>query len=247
MSAKELLTIDELARMSGLTTRTIRFYAQEKLMPPPAKFKGRTALYNADHVKKLKLVKTLKDEYFFPLAFIRKFLKHPEKIAKMKKHLRMSEEVLALLGYQRIGYAQTDMAKVTGFEPEAIDKLATMGFFYPGKTEQGLRFSADDLRIAHMLKELADTGFHLEELGFIPARLNDLAKTFFKLGHEKFHDAVHAEDESLKIDPAKVTKMAANVLELITVLFRQLLRQAFDKHHEAGDGWPGQSRKGARW
>lgn len=54
----ESLTIDELARRSGITVRTIRFYAGRGLLPPP-RLRGRTGLYGADHLARLELVSEL--------------------------------------------------------------------------------------------------------------------------------------------------------------------------------------------
>lgn len=54
----ESLTIDQLARRSGITVRTIRFYAGRGLLPPP-RLRGRTGLYGADHLARLELVSEL--------------------------------------------------------------------------------------------------------------------------------------------------------------------------------------------
>jgi DNA-binding transcriptional MerR regulator len=52
------LTIDELAGRTGISVRTIRFYAQRGLLPPP-QLRGRTGLYGPDHVARLELVSEL--------------------------------------------------------------------------------------------------------------------------------------------------------------------------------------------
>lgn len=53
-----LLTIDQLAHRTGITIRTIRFYAGRGLLPPP-QLRGRTGLYGPDHVARLDLVSEL--------------------------------------------------------------------------------------------------------------------------------------------------------------------------------------------
>lgn len=52
------LTIDQLAERSGVTVRTIRFWAGRGLLPPPA-LRGRTGLYGSDHLARLELVSEL--------------------------------------------------------------------------------------------------------------------------------------------------------------------------------------------
>ena len=50
----------ELADMSGLSERTIRYYQNERLLPKPAK-KGRDAIYNAEHRDRLAVITELRD------------------------------------------------------------------------------------------------------------------------------------------------------------------------------------------
>jgi DNA-binding transcriptional MerR regulator len=52
------LTVDELARRSGISVRNIRFYAGRRLLPPP-RMRGRTGLYGPDHLARLELVNEL--------------------------------------------------------------------------------------------------------------------------------------------------------------------------------------------
>lgn len=52
------LTIDELAARTGLSVRTIRFYAGRGLLPAP-QLRGRTGLYGSAHLARLELVSEL--------------------------------------------------------------------------------------------------------------------------------------------------------------------------------------------
>src|SRR3954452_4752270 len=55
MTAEEdVLTIDQLAERTGISVRTIRFYAGKGLLPPQ-RLRGRTGLYGPDHVARLEL------------------------------------------------------------------------------------------------------------------------------------------------------------------------------------------------
>jgi len=54
----DLITIDQLAQRTGITVRTIRYYAGRGLLPPP-RLRGRTGLYGRDHVARLDLVSEL--------------------------------------------------------------------------------------------------------------------------------------------------------------------------------------------
>jgi DNA-binding transcriptional MerR regulator len=68
----ELCTIDELAVRTGLTVRTIRFYAGQGLLPPPVR-RGRLAYYGPSHRMRLEFVRELQD-YGYTLAAVERVL-----------------------------------------------------------------------------------------------------------------------------------------------------------------------------
>lgn len=67
------MTIQELADRAEVTTRTIRYYVEQGVLPPPGY--GRPAEYTEEHVKRLALIKRLKEQYL-PLEEIRDTLQH---------------------------------------------------------------------------------------------------------------------------------------------------------------------------
>jgi DNA-binding transcriptional MerR regulator len=68
----ELITIDQLADRSGVSVRTIRFYAGKGLLPPP-KLRGRVGLYGPNHLARLELICELSG-LGLTLAAIEKYL-----------------------------------------------------------------------------------------------------------------------------------------------------------------------------
>src|ERR1700710_828471 len=54
----DLLTIDQLAERTGISVRTIRFYAGRGLLPAP-QLRGRTGLYGPGHPARVELVSEL--------------------------------------------------------------------------------------------------------------------------------------------------------------------------------------------
>lgn len=57
------LTIDELARSSGMTVRNIRAHQSRGLLPPPV-VRGRTGFYGPEHVDRLEAIKDLQANGF---------------------------------------------------------------------------------------------------------------------------------------------------------------------------------------
>lgn len=68
------LTLEDLAKQSGLSIRTLRFYIQKGLLPGPDK-RGKYASYSRQHLEKLELIQRLKARYF-PLEHIRQLLEN---------------------------------------------------------------------------------------------------------------------------------------------------------------------------
>lgn len=55
------LTVDELARTSGMTVRNIRAHQARGLLPPP-EVRGRTGYYGQDHLDRVQLIRDLQAE-----------------------------------------------------------------------------------------------------------------------------------------------------------------------------------------
>ena len=64
--------ISELAKRTGVSTRTIRYYIDEGLLPQP-EIQGKYAIFNDDYLVRLNLIKFLKDAYL-PLREIKRIL-----------------------------------------------------------------------------------------------------------------------------------------------------------------------------
>lgn len=107
-----VLTIDELASVSGVPSRTIRFYQGKDILPPPQK-RGRVAIYTRSHIERLQLISELQDRGL-RLRAIRDVLSRPDTTAEtIHEWLGVSE---------RVGHFSTD-APVVMTEQELRDLL----------------------------------------------------------------------------------------------------------------------------
>jgi DNA-binding transcriptional MerR regulator len=73
----DAMTVDEVARRAGTTSRNVRSYQTRGLLPPPT-MRGRTGLYGRLHLARLKLISSLQKRGY-SLAAIRDLLKAWEK------------------------------------------------------------------------------------------------------------------------------------------------------------------------
>ncbi|WP_030242878.1 MULTISPECIES: MerR family transcriptional regulator [unclassified Streptomyces] len=58
MAEKREYRMEELARLAGITVRTLRFYRERKLIPPPRR-EGRIAWYDDTHLARLRTITAL--------------------------------------------------------------------------------------------------------------------------------------------------------------------------------------------
>ncbi|MFH8662802.1 MerR family transcriptional regulator [Streptomyces afghaniensis] len=77
-----LLTIGELARVTGLTVRTIRYWSDEGALPPVTRSAGGYRLYDAASVARLELIRTLR-ELGLGLADVRRVLAGETTVARV--------------------------------------------------------------------------------------------------------------------------------------------------------------------
>ena len=71
--ASDVFSLDELAQKVGIQSRTIRSYIQQGLLRGPESM-GRNAHYTDYHLKRLEVIKTLKDDYALSLSEIRRLV-----------------------------------------------------------------------------------------------------------------------------------------------------------------------------
>ncbi|MGH3909149.1 MAG: MerR family transcriptional regulator [Pseudonocardiaceae bacterium] len=123
----EQLTIVELAQRTGISVRTIRFYAGMDLIPPP-QVRGRLGLYDERHVARLELVRDLQG-LGFTLSAIEGYLaripldRTPEDLALHRALLApwLPEEP------ETVDRAELDARAGRALDDEELDRLVTLG------------------------------------------------------------------------------------------------------------------------
>lgn len=73
MEAETRYSLNELAELTGVEVRTVRWYISEGLLRGPESM-GRNAYYTDHHRKRLETIRTLKEVYHLPLKEIRRYV-----------------------------------------------------------------------------------------------------------------------------------------------------------------------------
>ncbi|MEV7328519.1 MerR family transcriptional regulator [Micromonospora sp. NPDC093244] len=130
MSGEERYTIGELARRTGLSVKTLRYYADQGIVPPTDRSPAGYRRFGPDAVARLELVRTLRD-LGVDLASIRRVVDrevplhevaaaHAEALAVQIRVLRQRQAVLATVSRRGAGPEELDLlhrlARLSGQE-----------------------------------------------------------------------------------------------------------------------------------
>jgi DNA-binding transcriptional MerR regulator len=121
------LTVDELAARTGMTVRTVRFYASEGLLPPPRR-QGRVAYYDQRHRLRLDLIRTLQ-EHGYTLSAIQRVLDRIPEDAPPAEYAVQSAVLAPWLPDQTEDVDRAALERRLGarLEDEQLDYLAAVG------------------------------------------------------------------------------------------------------------------------
>lgn len=156
------LTIDELARRSGMTVRNIRAHASRGLLPPP-RLRGRTGYYGAEHLARLQLIQGLQQQGF-NLAAIHALLTLPRGGNGADETDAFIRTVLGpWLPEAPELRAERDLAAQFGIAPDPAltEELTALGVLEPAGAGQVRVLNPTVLRVG---TELAELGFHPQRL-----------------------------------------------------------------------------------
>jgi DNA-binding transcriptional MerR regulator len=156
-------TIDQLAALSGVPSRTIRFYQSKGTLPAPER-QGRVAYYGAEHVERLRLIAELQDRGL-RLDAIRDALDEVGRGGaplSLQAWLGMGDELQAPWHDDRpVVLSESELVDRLGDRPGLVADLRRLGFV----ERQG------DTRPASYVvfsSELVDIGIELSRAGIEP-------------------------------------------------------------------------------
>ncbi|MHB8682334.1 MAG: MerR family transcriptional regulator [Acidimicrobiales bacterium] len=149
--------IDELARRSGATVDTIRFYQREGLLPP-AERQGRTLLYGPEHLERLERIRDLQSRHFT--------LKAIRALAE-EGRLQILDR---LFGAEDRTYRRAELARESGLGDEFVRRLEEIGLLGRPELHGALHYDGDDLAVLSALKGSIDRGMP-EAVALLLARM----------------------------------------------------------------------------
>jgi DNA-binding transcriptional MerR regulator len=226
------MTIDKLARRTGMTARNIRAHQSRGLVPPPD-VRGRTGYYGEEHVERIDLIKELQADGF-NLEAIRRLLEGAG---------GSSREVL--------DFSRTLRAPFEDEEPEIVndDELEER---WGGRLDPPLRARAEQLgvmrslgngRVEILSPRLQRAGLELADLGIPPAAALEVAakiraharriadvfvELFLESVWKPFNRAGRPEEEWPKVREA-LERLRPVASEAVLAMFQQVMSEEVEK------------------
>lgn len=173
---QQLLRIDDLAHLSGVPSRTIRFYNTQGLLPAPL-MRGRVAYYSQEHVLILGIIRELKERQNQPLEVIKHLLEIRAQQGDVQMNLALKQRMLPSLTGSGARFSRAELARQAGVSEERIDDLAKQELLFPTESEGALLFSGDDLLLLELYQHLEGLGLPIALPALIRFQLRQLVRS----------------------------------------------------------------------
>lgn len=213
-------TIDELAHITGVSSRTIRFYNTQGLLPPP-EMRGRVAYYNEEHVAVIALVKELREQ--LPLETIKSLLEIRAKEGEVQMNLALKQRLLRLLSPSMARLDKAALMRQTGATEERIDELTRQGLLFPAQIEPEVLYSGDDVLLLELYRRLEDMGLPLALPALIRFQLRQLARSEVAAIEQHMQPRWREEGLSLEQQAGQFEALLTLTDTLISVMHRKLM------------------------
>ena len=217
-------TIDELAHLSGLPSRTIRFYNTQELLPPPV-MQGRVAYYDDEHLVVLNIIKQLKEQQNLPLETIRQMLEIRASQGEVMMNLALKQRLLRPLsaGGQDVRLSKEGLVKQTGVKAEYIDELTKQGLLFPVQVDNEEVYGADDVLLIELYERLEYLGLPLALPALIRFQLRQLVRSELAAFDQHIYPRWRDEGLSQEQQAEQLEAILTLTDTLISVMHRRLV------------------------
>ena len=207
--------IGEVVRRSGVTKETIHYYLREGLLPPPRKTARNAALYSDEHLHRLHLIRSLREEHLLTLKAIKSLLADQPQLQFSADQLATLQALRRLklneLRRQRPGdkpRTARELARELGLTSAELQELRDIELLTAADDED---LDADEAECLRLWALVRDSGINAEK-GFSPRDIryiDQAAKLLFEREVSLFKDRVH------QLRPAEIDSLLHTVIPAV--------------------------------
>lgn len=188
MTEPKYYTISEtLAQLQtefpDLTLSSLRFLEKEGLLQPQ-RTPGGHRLYSDEDIARLRLIKRLQSQRYYPLETIRHMLGKLEQTKDIEAEMAFLESLYAPFSYDPDfkPLSREQLVERTGIPPADIARLEEMGLLFPHANGNGRRYyDEDDLKMAELVARELKLNAHLEDFAPLGIAMWALVQEEFNL------------------------------------------------------------------
>ena len=157
----DLLKISELAAAAGESVSTVKYYVKEGLIETACKTGKNMAYYAPESVERVKLIRTLQSEKFYPLAVIKHLLRNKNAGAAELELLDTINKADKSDYYERLPVAEA--AKEANLKPREAEALINAGLVAPTMNGHNRMCTRGDCRLMKLVKLRMKAGIPIEQ------------------------------------------------------------------------------------
>ena len=216
--------IDELAHLSGIPSRTIRFYNTQGLLPAPL-MRGRIAYYSQEHLLVLNVIKELKEQQNLPLDVIKQLLEIRARHGDVQMNLALKQRLLRPLtsGGAGVQLSKEALMQQTGATEARIDELTSQGLLFPAQSKGQPVFSGDDVLLLQLYESLEQLGLPIALPALIRFQLRQLVRSEIAAFEQHLQPGWRNDAHPSEQQRRQFETMLTLTDTLISVLHRKLL------------------------
>jgi DNA-binding transcriptional MerR regulator len=217
------MKIGELAKQTDVPKQTIHYYIRSGLLPKPRKLGSNSADYDQTYVERIRLIKELQNDFFFPLPTIKKIL-WEHRGASKQSMLKLKSEFFRPVEHYLGSGIEGDEAfcQATGLAPRWLPQLKQWGML-SAETKNGVNlYSQDDMAIAKVMVNMARMGINRRQNFKPEVTMPMLVSLFRDVARNLIEDFQRA---TVDMKPAERADLAARGHEVMGVLFYHLYRK----------------------
>src|SRR5262245_16504621 len=222
------LTIDELARETGMTVRNIRAHQSRGLLPPP-EVRARTGYYGAEHVARLRLIQELQGNGY-NLAAIKDLVERTSGSAQ--DALTFARAILTPFEEERPEIVDA-AERFGGGDPKLLKRAEKLGIVVP--LGEG-RFELPSPTLVRAGETLIGLGIPLEKslevIESVARQADSVADAFVKLFLERIwkpFDSAGQPEPDWPAVLAALEQLRPVATEVLVAIFQPRMTQATEK------------------
>ncbi len=161
MKTEGLLKISEVARLADISVSTVKYYVKEGLVDIACKTGRNMAYYKPDSVERVKLIKTLQNEKYYPLSVIKRIISSGG-VDRSEDELLYTISKVDEADYYEL-MPLSEAAKEAGLKPGQVEKIVKAGVINPTGSGRARQCTHGELRVMKLIKRRLDAKIPLEQ------------------------------------------------------------------------------------